>query len=87
LVEAGAKGIFHVVGPDAISRYQFALDVAEVFGLPTENIMAVNTSELGQPAQRPLQVGMVCDRLLHTLNWNLRGVADGLSYLKQVQER
>lgn len=87
LVEAGATGIFHVAGPDAIGRYQFALDVAEVFGLPTENIMAVNTPELGQPAQRPLQAGMMCDRLLQTLNWNLRGVVDGLEYFKQAQKQ
>ena len=85
LVEAGATGIFHVAGPEAIGRYQFALDVAEVFGLPTENIMAVNTSELGQPAQRPLQAGMVCDHLAQTLNWNLRGVAEGLNCLKNAQ--
>ncbi|HEY9295589.1 MAG TPA: SDR family NAD(P)-dependent oxidoreductase, partial [Phormidium sp.] len=71
----------------AIGRYQFALDVAEVFGLPTENIMAVNTPELGQPAQRPLQAGMMCDRLLQTLNWNLRGVVDGLEYFKQAQKQ
>jgi dTDP-4-dehydrorhamnose reductase len=85
LVEAGATGIFHVAGPEVIGRYQFALDVAEVFGLPTENIMAVNTSELGQPAQRPLKAGMVCDHLAQTLNWNLRGVFEGLSELKATQ--
>jgi dTDP-4-dehydrorhamnose reductase len=85
LVEVGATGIFHVAGPDVMSRYQFALNVAEVFGLPTENIMAVNTPELGQPAQRPLQAGMVCDRLHSSLNWNLRGFAEGLTYLKHTK--
>jgi dTDP-4-dehydrorhamnose reductase len=85
LVEVGATGIFHVAGPDVMSRYQFALNVAEVFGLPRENIMAVNTPELGQPAQRPLEAGMVCDHLHSSLNWNLRGFADGLSYLKHTE--
>ena len=85
LVEVGAKGIFHVVGPDRMNRYQFAMEAARVFGLPTENIMPVTTAQLGQAAQRPLEAGMISDRLVQTLNWNLRGVAEGLEYLKQTQ--
>jgi dTDP-4-dehydrorhamnose reductase len=85
LVEAGATGIFHVAGPDLMNRYQFAVEVAKVFGLSTENIVPVMTSDLGQVAPRPLKAGMRCDRLQQTLNWNLRGVVDGLNYLKNAQ--
>jgi dTDP-4-dehydrorhamnose reductase len=85
LVEVGARGIFHVAGPDVMSRYEFALKVGEVFGLPTESIVPVLTPDLGQPAQRPLEAGMVCDQVMQTLNWNLRGVADGLTYLKHTK--
>jgi dTDP-4-dehydrorhamnose reductase len=68
-----------------MNRYQFAMEAARVFGLPTENIMPVTTAQLGQAAQRPLEAGMINDRLVQTLNWNLRGVAEGLAYLKQTQ--
>lgn len=85
LVEAGATGIFHVAGPERMSRYQFAVEVARVFGLPAENIVPVTTAELGQAALRPLEAGMVCEQLAKTLNWNLRGVVEGLEYLKQNQ--
>ena len=85
LVEAGATGIFHVAGPDLMNRYQFAVEVAKVFGLSTENIVPVMTSDLGQVAPRPLKAGMRCDRLQQTLNWNLRGVVDGLNCLKNAQ--
>ena len=84
LVEVGAKGIFHVVGPDRMSRYHFAMEVAKVFGLPTQQILPVTTAQLRQEAQRPLEAGMICDRLVQTLNWNLRGTAEGLAYLKQT---
>ena len=85
LVEAGATGIFHVAGPDLMNRYQFAVEVAKVFGLSTENIVPVMTSDLGQVAPRPLKAGMKCDRLVKTLNWNLCGSVEGLEYFKQTQ--
>lgn len=85
LVAANANGIFHVVGPERMSRYQFALEVAKVFGLSGEKILPVTTAELAQAAPRPLEAGMIGDKLVQTLNWNLRGVAAGLTYLKQTR--
>jgi len=84
LVEVGAKGIFHVAGTDVMDRYQFAVKAAEVFELPTENIIPVLTPDLGQPAKRPLKAGMLCDKLVKTLNWNLRGINKGLIHLKET---
>jgi len=85
LVEGGATGIFHVAGSDLMNRYQFAMEVAKVFGLSTENIVPVMTSDLGQVAPRPLKAGMKCDRLVKTLNWNLCGAVEGLECFKQTQ--
>jgi dTDP-4-dehydrorhamnose reductase len=85
LVEAGVTGLFHVAGLDVMSRYEFSLKVAEVFGLEKDNIIPVITSELGQPAKRPLKAGMVCHYFAQTLNWNLRSVSEGLIDLKATQ--
>ena len=87
LVEADARGLFHVAGSDLVSRYQFALEVAKVFELPTTKIVPVTTAELRQIAPRPLEAGMICDKLASTLNWQCRGISDGISYLKQVRGR
>lgn len=86
LVEAGAVGVFHIAGPDRMSRYQLGVEAARAFGLPAEYIIPVTTAELGQAAPRPLEAGMVCDRLVNTLNWNLHGVLDGLAHFKQTQD-
>jgi dTDP-4-dehydrorhamnose reductase len=85
LVEVGAQGLFHTTGIDCMNRYQFALKVAEVFGLQTDTLLPVMTSEFNQAAPRPLKCGMRCDRLHQTLNWNSRGVVDGLNCLKNAQ--
>jgi len=82
LVEASANGIFHVAGTDWIDRYQFALEVAKVFDLPTKNIQPVLTAELGQAARRPLKAGMKSDRLNQTIDWNLHSISEGLNILK-----
>lgn len=85
LLEVGARGMFHTTGIDCMNRYQFALKVGEVFGLQTDTLVPVMTSEFNQAAARPLKCGMRCDRLHQTLNWNSRGVVDGLNYLKNAQ--
>ena len=82
LVEANATGLFHVAGSDLVDRYEFALEAAKVFELPTENIIPVITSEFGQPARRPLKAGMKSNRLVQTLNWKPRGISEGLGFIK-----
>jgi dTDP-4-dehydrorhamnose reductase len=82
LVKKGARGIFHTAGSQVMSRYDFALEVANVFGFPNDNIIPVLTSDLGQSATRPLKAGMICDHLIDTIGWHLSSPREGLSYLK-----
>ena len=82
LVEVNATGLFHVAGSDLVNRYEFAIEAAKVFELPTENIIPVITSDFGQPARRPLKAGMKSDRLAQILNWRPRGISEGLGFLK-----
>jgi dTDP-4-dehydrorhamnose reductase len=85
LVEKNAQGIFHVVGPDLMSRYKFAVQAAKVLDLPTDLIIPVRTMELGQASPRPLQAGMIADRVYEVLNWQLRGALPGLQFFKEVR--
>ncbi len=38
----GSQGVFHCVGPEAMSRYQYACEIAKAFGLDTAYIQAIN---------------------------------------------
>lgn len=58
----GCSGTYHLAGPVLLSRYQFALAVADVFGLNKELIEPVETAALGQVAPRPLQAGLVIEK-------------------------
>src|SRR5258708_5079340 len=56
------RGIWHIAGPDLVSRYDFARRVASVFDVDPELIDGVPSSELAQPARRPLRGGLLCSR-------------------------
>ncbi|MDM8557617.1 sugar nucleotide-binding protein [Candidatus Parabeggiatoa sp. HSG14] len=42
IITYGSQGIFHCVGPEAMSRYQYACEIANAFALDTSYIQAVN---------------------------------------------
>ena len=63
LVEAQAHGIWHVCGPERLSRFEFALRAAHAMGLDASGIVGVPTSELGQVAPRPLDAGLSTEKL------------------------
>lgn len=42
IIRHGSQGIFHCVGPEPISRYQYAWEIAQAFGLDTSLIERTN---------------------------------------------
>jgi dTDP-4-dehydrorhamnose reductase len=50
--------IFHLGGPECISRYNFARLIADVFGFDDKNIVPKLRSELPMPAPRPENVSL-----------------------------
>lgn len=62
LARTGARGIWHVAGPDLLSRAALGRLVADVFGLDARHIEEVLTSDLAQPAARPLRGGLLSGR-------------------------
>ncbi len=83
LVEAGASGVYHVVGPERASRYEFAREAARIFGLDVKLIRPVSTTELGQVAKRPLNAGMTAKRMQDVLGRELLDYTSGLLHMAQ----
>jgi dTDP-4-dehydrorhamnose reductase len=67
LVCTGATGIFHVCGPEMLSRYDFAVKAANIMGLDASLIAGVRTAELNQKAPRPLRAGLHIEKLKTSL--------------------
>lgn len=62
LARTGENAVWHVAGPDLLSRPAFGRLVADVFGLDAGLIEEVPTVALAQAAPRPLHGGLVCAR-------------------------
>ena len=78
LVQIGSQGVYHVAGPKHISRFEFALEAARIFGLNVDLIKPVTTKELNQPALRPLIAGMVSGKSQSVLPFPLLDYQIGL---------
>ena len=67
-IENDLEGILHWGDSVHISRYEFAKLIAKKFSLNDSLIKPVLTSELNQPARRPLQSGLSTEKLVNMLN-------------------
>ena len=61
------SGIFHWGDADLLSRYNFAVKIADKFELDKKLIHPITTPELDQPAARPLKSGLNSNKLVGLL--------------------
>jgi dTDP-4-dehydrorhamnose reductase len=62
VLDSDRQGIYNTVGDSIIDRHSFAVIAAELFGLDPNLIQRIKTSELNQPAARPLKAGLIMDK-------------------------
>ncbi|MBI1952772.1 MAG: NAD(P)-dependent oxidoreductase [Candidatus Omnitrophica bacterium] len=82
LLEKDRTGTFHAVGPDFLSRIDFAHRICASFGLDARRVIAVPTEELHQPARRPLRVRLGTRKLSAAGAEPFSNVELGLAALK-----
>jgi len=58
LLKKNKRGIYHITGRECLSRYDFSLKIADVFGLNPDLINPITSVELHQMAKRPTVVNM-----------------------------
>lgn len=78
LVDAGASGIFHVVGAEAIVRHEFAARAAKAFGLDARLLIPTPIARLGSPTPRPKESSLRTDKVRAAVSVRPIGVDEGL---------
>lgn len=78
LAKNDARGVYNIAGTTAISRYDFALQAARIFGLDPRMIVPVTTSKLEQPARRPLKAGLNVKKVQSEISTKLLTSEEGL---------
>lgn len=83
LLQKEAFGLFHISGPDIISRYDFALKIAQIFDLNADLIERIKTKELKQKAPRPMNSAFKIYKLINYTGWEPHSLDDALKLMKK----
>lgn len=86
IIDKDCTGIYHICGSEYLSRYKFALKLADIFELDRSLITPVKTSELNQAAGRPMNSSFITLKAETELGVKPLNVTDGLYFLKHQLE-
>lgn len=86
IVERRLTGIFHVVG-ERLSRYDFAMKVAELFNFDKNLVEKAEMREFKWLAPRPVDASLSCKRTRETLKTDFYSTERALRTLKEEIER
>lgn len=76
-------GLFHIAGSEAITRYDFALRIADTFNFDKAHIEKIRTDDLNQAAPRPMDSTFLVDKLINHIDWKPKDIDSGLQRLKK----
>ena len=83
LLGRGTEGLFHVAGRERLSKYDFALKVAKVFGYPEAQVSPISVEQFPFTAQRPKDMSLKSKKVedllqcpMPTVNENLEELLD-----------
>ena len=82
LVQYDGDGIFHTAGRSCLTRYDFAIRIANTFGYSTDLIQPVATSDLKQLALRPLNSCLSVESTEKELGMRFLTADEGLQVMK-----
>jgi dTDP-4-dehydrorhamnose reductase len=86
MLDRRLSGVFHVVGSQRISKYEFARSVARVFGLPQDRVLCTKISESDLRARRPLDTSLDTGKVATALGRQMPDVESGLRRFRDLYE-
>lgn len=86
LVDRKASGIYHVVGDERLSKYEFGLKIAERFGLDAALIKPVLMANQASLVKRPLDMSLSNQKACSMLGRALCSVDEQIAGLRQQEQ-
>lgn len=84
LFERFAKGTFHVVGDERVSKYDFAIELASIFGLNKNLISVGSAHSQHNRVVRPLDMSLSNKKLSNELSINVGGIKEHLLHMSEL---
>ncbi len=86
IFELERSGLYHVCGPERLSRFAFAQKIARAFELDSSLIDPVSAAELGQAAHRPLESGFITLKAETELGYKPLALDQALQMMKREMD-
>jgi dTDP-4-dehydrorhamnose reductase len=87
MMELGLSGLYHVVGADCISKYDFGLALANRFGLDQTLIRPASVKDSGLMAKRSSNMYLDTTKLAEALGYSPSGLVEGVNQFYQLEQR
>lgn len=78
MMQLELSGLYHVVAPQAISKYEFGVQIAQAFGLDANRIRPISVAEAGLRAARSPKMTLSVAKLQRVLPQPLPTICQGL---------
>ena len=87
MLEKGLVGLYHVVGSEALTKYEFGLKIARQFGFDDGLIQPISVDESGLPAKRSHNLRLSIHKLSTDIDLEIPGVSTGIEkFYTQAQQ-
>ncbi len=84
VVNKKLEGLYHTAGSERVSRYRFALQIAEIFDFDANLIKPIKMSELKSwTAKRPKDSSLCIDKVKKQIDTKLLGITQGLKEMNR----
>lgn len=87
LTELGAVGTFHVAAKDACSKYEFAVRLANVLGLDSNQVVPVLINDFPFRARRPRNTTLATEKASQFLGQEMPTLEEGLGEFRRLLEQ
>lgn len=75
-------GVFHVGGPDRLSRYEFGLKICRIFAFSFDLLIPVSVNEFPFDYDRPRDCSLNIEKLVKSVGFRPRNVEEALEDMK-----
>jgi len=87
MLEKNLSGLYHVVSPEGLSKYEFGLRLARRFNLDSSLINPTSVYDSGLKASRSPNLTLRCDKLTRTLGEPIPRLSTGLDRLYTLYQQ
>lgn len=87
MLQRELTGLYHVVGSERITKFEFARRVAATFGFDPARITPCQVKDMNLKAERPSDVSLNTEKISHALGRSMPDVDSGLRRFRALRDR